>query len=1463
MCVFYVAPDRLARQFSLPPVWPLGFMTTSAFYSSYLAQNPQLHDFLMSALDGAVEPEKYENQLFWLQALVGQSLIKDRHKLHRGLPQQSTQLGERLAEGSTHEGLQQPAQEKWLRQCLMSITVAASRHSCLGVVDDDIPIAGDLPVGQHADAIRELLNDHQVLVVAGETGSGKTTQLPKICAQLGRGVHGRIGHTQPRRLAARTVAARIADELSVDLGEGVGYQFRFESKFEECSRIKLMTDGILLAAINRDRLLLEYDTLIIDEAHERSLTIDFLLGYLKTILPKRPDLKIIITSATIDVQRFSEYFDNAPIHLVEGRSFPVTQHYFDDELEENGLELDEKITAALEAITEQEKEESGRVGAKDVLVFLPGEREIREVRQSLQDRFSHGGNGGANGIGSKGMVGIEVLPLYARLSRAEQNKLFDKSSRSRRVVLATNVAETSITVPNIGYVIDSGLARVSRYSARSKLQRLQVEKISQASANQRAGRCGRVAKGHCYRLYSEQDFEQRPEFTDPEIVRTHLAEVILRMKYLRLGDVRSFPFIERPDARQIKVGFKTLEDIGAVELEYKNPQRNLTSRGKQLAQLAIDPRLAVMLLSAKEHQVLPQMLVIVSALAVVDPREFPEAKRPLAQQLHSRFMDKRSDFLGLLNLWHYVEIQREQLSSSKWRRQCKKEFLSWSRLREWRDVHRQLLLSLKQIFSKVISSEFSFALDEERPEGNLRGLWQNDYEAIHRSLLSGLYNNFGQFEESSKQKHKNTKKNTLGLYRGARNALFYINPGSTLFKRKQRWIIAAEVVETKKVYARTVAAIEPHWLAEELGHLLKYSYAEPFWHVKRGQVMIGRSAQLYGANVLANQNIACERYDKPLAREVFIREALVNRQLEPDRRLEKLAKFWVDNEDTTERVLEVEARLRRRDVMLDQRLIEEHYQENLPAAIWSRNTLYAELKKDKQAVDAKSTTNIQDKLTFDDNFLDIAVFQQRLEGYPSVIELEGRTFGLRYSFSPGEENDGVSCVIPLSELQTLPAAVFEWLVPGMLHEKTVAMIKVLPKVQRRALVPAPQVASDLLKRCSLPGCFSDGANGKVVDETHSHSLFVCLAKEIQIHYGVKLNSISWQQLCREQLDPLYQMRFEIVDDVGKFLAQGRDLVALQKKFKNELQENFAQRELGSTASKKSAAVKEWAVEQIGKAELATVGGIKVKAFPVLKDTGTEVIPDFEIDQAKAFSVNRSGILRIASIEFAQTVRYLKKQLYRKEADLLGFAHVTTTQILREQTIQAAIAEQCFSGFRTGLPENKNSYEQSLQSGKPQVVSCALAIEKKMIELSNALHVSRSILEEKKAYFPKQYKDIEQQLALLLPTDMCLTTPVPRMADLVRYVKAIGIRMERIGGNQSKDDEYCEKLSSYQQNLNKLLYKYIEALNFDEELCTFRWLLEELRVALFAQQLKTKVPASFSRLEKAWQRIDLHLYPEAL
>lgn len=846
-----------------------------------------------------------------------------------------------------------------------------------------IDYPAELPVVERREDISRAIENHQVVIIAGETGSGKTTQLPKICLQLGRGSEGRIGHTQPRRLAARTVAARIAQELGEEVGACVGYQVRFTDKVGADTRVKLMTDGILLAEIQRDRLLKQYDTLIIDEAHERSLNIDFLLGYLKQLLPQRPELKLIITSATIDVESFSEHFENAPVIEVSGRSFPIETHYLESVGED--AEPAGEIVAGVESILAREYGDPG-----DVLVFLSGEREIREAAKALRDRS---------------LPGVDVLPLYARLSQAEQNRVFETGKRRGvRIVLATNVAETSLTVPGIRYVIDTGLARLSRYSYRTKVQRLPIEPVSQASANQRQGRCGRVAAGVCLRLYSEQDFEGRPEFTEPEIQRTSLSSVILRMLRLGLGDIDQFPFINPPDSRLVRDGYKQLEELGAVE-----PGGTLTASGRRMADLPVDPRFARMLLAAAELGCLSEMLVITSALSVQDPRERPAEKQQASDEKHRRFWDEKSDFVVWLKLWEYYEEQRQELSQNRLRKLCKQEYLAYMRMREWRDVHFQLTVACRQAGLRKASSPA-------------------DFEAVHRALLTGLLGNIAQWQEGHE-------------YLGARNRKLQIFPGSSQFKKRPKWLLAAEIVETSKVYARCVAAIDPRWALDINPALLKLHYYEPRWQARSGRVMAYQRISLYGLTLVDKQSVHYGPIDTAASREILVRSALV------EGRTRQPPAFLRYNMKLVQELEQLESRFRRRDLLVDEQVLFDFYAERLPANITTLGRLKGWLKKNAGADHSLRMQRQQLLLRSVDEDIGNQFPDQLI-----WIDLE---LALSYHFEPGHVADGVSLTIPVGLLNRVPRFRFEWLVPGLLREKCIQMVKGLPKALRKNLVPVP------------------------------------------------------------------------------------------------------------------------------------------------------------------------------------------------------------------------------------------------------------------------------------------------------------------------------------------------------------------------------------------------------------------------
>ncbi|HWK54907.1 MAG TPA: ATP-dependent RNA helicase HrpA, partial [Hyphomicrobiales bacterium] len=883
-----------------------------------------------------------------------------------------------------------------------------------------------LPVSQRVDDIKRLIAANQVVIIAGETGSGKTTQIPKICLELGRGAKGMIGHTQPRRLAASTVASRIASELGVALGQLVGFQVRFTDTSTADTRIKLMTDGILLAETQQDRLLKRYDTLIIDEAHERSLNIDFLLGYLKRLLPKRPDLKVIITSATIDVASFSRHFNEAPVIEVSGRTYPVDLHYRPAEDLSEGLELPEQVVAAFDFIRQREREH--RQAYRDVLVFLSGEKEIRETADLLRKQQ---------------YPNLDVLPLYARLSLREQQRVFESHS-GRRIVLTTNVAETSLTVPGIGYVIDSGLARISRYSVRAKIQRLPIEPISQASANQRAGRCGRLGPGTCVRLYSEADFQARPAFTDTEITRTNLASVILQMLALGLGDIEKFPFLEAPDSRAVRDGYRLLEELQAVD-----DQGRLLPLGRRMARLPLDPRLARILLEAAQRHCLHEALIIVSALSVQDPRERPLDKQQAADEAHRRFRHPESDFCAFLALWDFYEKQRQEVGSKQLRKFCNTNYLSYMRMREWREVHRQLLL---------LCQELKLTVNREPAT----------YEEIHLALLSGFLSQVATRLEE-------------GGYLGGRSRKYVMFPGSTLHRKPVRWIVSAELVETSQLFARMNARVEPEWIEKLAGHLLRRDYAEPHWAERQGQVMGYEKVLLYGLALVERRKVRYARVDPIAAREIFIRDGLVAQ------RLRTRAPFYHANAATLERVSELEERTRRRDILVDEQTLVDFYEARLPADVLDVASLerwYFRLPK----------TEAQKLLLRDEDLMRTALDSAELEQFPQRFSSGELDLNLQYAFEPGRVDDGVSVDVPVSALKQLKTEELDWLVPGLLREKCIALIKALPKALRKHFVPVPDVVDKLLPAL-------DASQG---------SLRVALAHQLLRLTGVAVPLDSWE-----------------------------------------------------------------------------------------------------------------------------------------------------------------------------------------------------------------------------------------------------------------------------------------------------------------------------------------------------------------
>ena len=933
-------------------------------------------------------------------------------------------------------------------------------------VQNPIVFPESLPVSQRKAEIEKLLSEHQVIVVAGETGSGKTTQLPKMCLELGFGNLGTIGHTQPRRIAARSVAARIAEELQTEIGDLVGYKVRFNDQISDNTQIKLMTDGILLAEIQTDRFLNQYSCLIIDEAHERSLNNDFILGYLKQLLPRRPDLKVIITSATIDVERFSKHFNNAPIIEVSGRTYPVEVRYRPVVEEDD----QDQLQGILNAVDELQAE-----GRGDILIFMNGEREIRDTAEALQ---------------KQNLKHTEILPLFARLSAQEQNKIFHPSGLNR-IVLATNVAETSLTVPGIKYVIDPGTARISRYSYRTKVQRLPIEPISQASANQRKGRCGRVSEGICIRLYSEEDFNNRPEFTDPEILRTNLASVILQMTALGLDDIEAFPFVDAPDKRHIQDGVKLLEELGAFEtVQTKSGEkRRLTTIGRQLAQLPVDPRLAKMLLSAVDFGSVYEVMIIVSALSIQDPRERPTDKQQASDEKHRRFADKKSDFLAFLNLWHYVQEQQKALTKNQFRRQCQKDFLNYLRIREWQDIYQQIRLAVR---------EMGLPINSEKAE----------YQQIHTALLSGLLSYIG-LKEAEKQQ-----------YLGARNAHFAIFPNSVLFKKQPKWVMAAELVETSKLWGRMVAEIEPEWIEPLAEHLTKKSYSEPRWSKSRGAVIADEKVSLYGVPIVAARPVNYGAIDPRVSREIFIQSALVEGDWNTKH------KFFKQNQQLIREVEELEHKSRRRDILVDERTLFEFYDQRIGTEVVSQKHFDTWWKKaEKQDPEL---------LNFERPFLinDDAEQVSKLD-FPNFWHQGNLKLKLTYQFEPGTDADGVTVHIPLPLLNQVEMTGFDWQIPGLREELVIALIKSLPKSYRHNFVPAPNYAQAFLGR-AVP---------------LEKPLLDTLIYELRRMTGVTVEAEHWNW---EQIPSHLKMTFRVVDENGKKIAESMNLDELKFSLKDRV-----------------------------------------------------------------------------------------------------------------------------------------------------------------------------------------------------------------------------------------------------------------------------------------------------------------------
>lgn len=1235
-------------------------------------------------------------------------------------------------------------------------------------------LAEGLPVSDHADEIVEALRTRQVVVVAGETGSGKTTQLPKLAVAAGLGARGRIGHTQPRRIAARSVAARIAEELEVPLGDAVGFQTRFEQATSERTRIKLMTDGILLAETRHDPELRAYDCIVVDEAHERSLNIDFLLGYLARLLPKRPELRVIVTSATIDVERFSAHFADAPVIEVSGRTYPVEVRYLPPDLAaaEAGEELSTEATilAALQEIRRLERAGQGAAPtARDVLVFLPGERDIREAARYLRDRLD--------------WPGVELLPLYARLSAGDQQRVFQPGG-ARRVVLATNVAETSLTVPRIGYVIDTGLARISRYSFRSKLQRLPVEPISQASANQRAGRCGRLAPGICFRLYEEADFEARPPFTDPEILRTNLASVVLQMKELGLGDPEAFPFVDPPDPRALSDGRRLLFELGALD-----EAGELTDTGRALASLPLDPRLGRMLVAAEARGCLAEVLVIVSALAIPDPRERPADKAQAADEAHARWRDPNSDFLAFVNLWRWLEAQREALGSAAYRRTVSRHFLSWLRVREWRALHRQLHLACRE-----------------------RGWRENgaaaDAEAVHRALLPGLLGQLGLRTER-------------GDYLGARGLRFQLFPGSALFRKPPPWVAAAEIVETSRVYARTVATVDPAWVEPEAGHLVRRQHDAPHWRRRRGRVMATERVTLYGLPIVEGRLVPWDPIDPAGARELFLREALAQGQLDTK------GSFLARNEALLEELRELEARERRRDLVISEERLAELYGARIPEEICDARS-FERWRRRAEAQDPDVLLLRREEL------LEAAPDAAAERDFPGTLVLGELELQLSYAFAPGTEEDGVTVTVPRAALPQLRPEALEWLVPGLLEARCTALLRSLPKGVRRQLAPVPDHVAAVLPELLEPDRFRRGGLRRALTEA--------LAR----HFAVDVPADAWDE---SRLDPHLLMRVRVVDDGGETVATGRDLAALQAEHGGAADADLSRS--SAAAGLESAGHRAWDFGPLPERVQLEAG---LPGWPALVDEGDGVAVRVRTDAERARRETRAGVLRLLLLVQHGNVKHLKRNLPERNRLQLRYTPLGDPAALQDQILRVA-AERAHLVPGEAPPRDADAFRAVLDRGRGRLAGHVNAVAALALAVLEGWHAVRRALDEARASpaFRDAVDDVDRWLARLVPPDFLTVPPEPWRDELPRYLEAATRRLGQLQGAVERDRERIVELGGWESRLEEL--RTLAGDRPDAGVEGLRWLLEEYRVSLFAQALGTREPVSPKRLRRAFGEVE--------
>ncbi len=1324
-----------------------------------------------------------------VRSLIDQCMVADRHRFLRALgrlkpvPPALDALPEKLRE---------------------QIKASMARFEARARAVPTPTYPEELPVSAQRELILETLQAHQVVIICGETGSGKTTQLPKMCLELGRGIGGLIGHTQPRRIAARSTAERIAEELNSPLGQAVGYKIRFTDRLSPTSHIKLMTDGILLAETLGDRYLNAYDTLIIDEAHERSLNIDFLLGYLKRLLPRRPDLKVIITSATIDAERFANHFADragkpAPVIEVSGRLYPIEVRYRPDEDATKTKRNQDTWEGLVDAVDEAQRE-----GPGDILVFLPGEREIRESAEAL--RKAHH------------VADTEILPLFARQSAQEQSRVFSRS-KGRRVVLATNVAETSLTVPGIRYVIDTGLARVKRYSVRNKVEQLQIEPVAQSAARQRAGRCGRVSDGICIRLYAEDEFNRRPSHTDPEILRSSLAAVILRMSSLGLGEVDQFPFLDQPTPRAVADGYQLLQELGAMDED-----NQLTDRGRELAKLPIDPKIGRMILAARDQGCLNEVLVIAAALSVQDPRDRPQAQAGTADQKHALFRgsenDQKSEFLWYWNAWKaFEEVQRHQ-SSNKQRQWCKEHFLSPLRMREWRDIHAQL---------HTLCAEHGWR------ENSIPAR----YEAIHKALLTGLLGHLGCRVEEEKP----SPGQPAGAYHGARGIKFWPHPGSTLSKKAGKWIVCAELIDTTRLFGRCIARVQPEWLEEVGAHLIKRHVFDPHWSKQAGSVRAWERGTLHGVVLYARRPVAYREFDPAESRRIFIREGLVPGEV--DAGVLRHMGFLKHNRRLVADIERLEHKARRPDVLVDEALIEAFYDAKIPEDVTDLAS-FEKWRKQAEKTDPKLLYLDREQL-----------MRHEAEGitterFPAHMSVFGQRLKLDYVHAPGEADDGVTLTVPVAMLNQVPAHRCEWLVPGLLEEKVNGLLRTVPQKHRHRLQPMADSVTAFLDAVEQG------------EWTPDQPLLKVLQQFVEERVQLKLPLESFRP---ENLNPHCFMNFRVMDPHGRIMGQSRNLAELRGRFQKQIAaafeaaletaevipsdeapaQNKAEAPEAETAVSEYAGLTDWSFGELPELISLKVGHREIIGFPALHDDGETVSLRPYDTPEEAERVHRIGMARLFALRLKDQVKALHRMSGLRDV-ALRYATLGSEQELKDQLVSATLGRTCVID---PLPTDAASFEQRTEQAKPRI----MLVGQELLKLTDGILTERTQLEKRLGGFKgldALVDDIRRQLDGLIVKRFLTTVPYERLSQYPRYLKAANLRLDKVRNNPDRD----AKLTADWQALHRAFEReWIEMKRTgadDPFLEDFRWLLEELRVGLFAQELRTPMPVSVKRMAKMWE-----------